>query len=343
VQNGGLPGLYVLAHGAPSRLRSWLPLGRLLDDARPHFTRVVLALDPNIARQAGESLAGRLVDGWWAGGDAHKARDARRFSARLGIPLQQAEPVGSDDATVEVLVSELARGRDAAPAAPIAPATAVPVAAVAAAPAEPAPDAAIEPARDLSPLERLVEELMRDAARASAAEPELEAFDQMVEELGGDGTVARAPSGSENSIVAAMGHEVEPAREDPAPAEAGVAAIEATAAEPGAAPALAPAPEPALATGSAPATESDPTLAIEALAAARGLAPAPALEGAHAPSELMPAPDAPALAGAGPAAQDALDDSVVLECDPEVRERLRFLIWMRKLREKTRDDVAHAR
>src|SRR5262249_16715902 len=31
VQSGGLAGLYVLAHGAPSQLKTWIPLARLLD------------------------------------------------------------------------------------------------------------------------------------------------------------------------------------------------------------------------------------------------------------------------------------------------------------------------
>jgi hypothetical protein len=251
------------------------------------------------------------VDGWWTGTDAHRARDARRFSARLGIPLENVEPVVPEHATVAALVTELAREREMATVPAAAPAIAEPVATPASVPAAAAP--APEPATDLSPLEMLVEELMRDAARTP--EPELASLDTMVEELAGDG--AGAPAGTEalepGAIVAARAPE-------PAPWEA--AAMEAPAAEH-------PRPLEIQPSGRAPGLDDAP-----------GLAPAPALEGALEPSALMPPPDAPALANA---AQDPAQEPVVLEVDPEVRERLRFLVWMRKLRDKTRREVAHVR
>jgi hypothetical protein len=78
-----------------------------------------------------------------------------------------------------------------------------------------------------------------------------------------------------------------------------------------------------------------------------------AADAASEPAHAGPGPDAPepvlaaASSGAGvpgghetPAAT-ACRDPVVLEDDSEVRERLRFLIWMRRLRAKKRGEVAH--
>jgi hypothetical protein len=70
-----------------------------------------------------------------------------------------------------------------------------------------------------------------------------------------------------------------------------------------------------------------------------GLAGAEILEA----SELEPADEPPDPVECGPGPADALDavarsggGTVVLGCDPEVRERLRFLVWMRRVRAERR-------
>jgi hypothetical protein len=157
VQSGGVPGLYVLANGNPSRLRSWEPLGRLLDHAHAHFTRVLLALDPDVTRSAGGALAGRLMDGWWAAPDVTRERAARRFSARLGVALQAIEPAISEHEPLESMVQGFTRAMTAA-----APATAVAAAAVAAAQARAEPQGVPTATRGPEPasLEGLVEEVV---------------------------------------------------------------------------------------------------------------------------------------------------------------------------------------
>ena len=85
-----------------------------------------------------------------------------------------------------------------------------------------------------------------------------------------------------------------------------------------------------------------------------GLAPEPAIEHtptdayAHEPPELAPAPAPEEIAApvsghdAAPAAPADASDPAVLECDPEVSERLRFLVWMRRLRAKKSGEKVHA-
>ncbi|HEY2954300.1 MAG TPA: hypothetical protein VGK89_03495 [Candidatus Eisenbacteria bacterium] len=216
VQNGGVAGLFVLAHGGRSPARSWFPLDGLLEQARLHFVRVVLALDPDAPREVGSALAGRLMTGWWVGPDGPESKPARRLSERLGAALAGIEPALAEPALAEPATSE---------------------------------PAIAEPAT--------VESL--------ADEP------------------ARAPR-----------HDV------------------ATAA----APALASAPAPAPTLSSTPALAPAPTPTLSSTPA---LAPAPA-------------------AAVADAAQSP--DPVVLDCDPQVRERLRFLMWMRRLRARSRGQVA---
>jgi hypothetical protein len=171
VQSGGLPGLYVLAHGVPSGLKTWAPLGPLLDHALAHFTRVLLALDPHLPRAAGGALAGRLMDGWWAGPDA-KERTARRFSARLGIALQSVDPAVSEHEALESMVQVFARGarRDAAPA----PAGAADAA------------SGSQPELDTATLERLMEQMVREVTADPTPAPDLARLDELVEELARD-------------------------------------------------------------------------------------------------------------------------------------------------------------
>ena len=88
VQDVGRLGLYLLAHGLPAPHPHWLQLGRLLDEARPHFGRAVVALEPDAPPSVGEALVGRHLEGWWGtrGKDwRNVGKLADRLSDRLGI------------------------------------------------------------------------------------------------------------------------------------------------------------------------------------------------------------------------------------------------------------------
>jgi hypothetical protein len=85
VQHGGVRGLYLLVHGTTPRGRVWSGLGQLLDDARPHFDRVLLTLDLGAPFAIGQALAGRYYEAWWADPDPERRAGARALSERLGI------------------------------------------------------------------------------------------------------------------------------------------------------------------------------------------------------------------------------------------------------------------
>ena len=84
VQDSGRLGLYLLAHGAPAGSPDWPRIRQVLDEARPHFGRAVLALDPNAPAAIGEALAGVHLEGWWPQGGS-EARRAAGIGGRLGI------------------------------------------------------------------------------------------------------------------------------------------------------------------------------------------------------------------------------------------------------------------
>lgn len=86
VQETGYAGLYLLARGSQGA-ETWPALGRLLDDAAPHFTRVILALDPACPHVAGDALRGRVVEGWWAG-DVAVPQSGLALAERIGIRFQ---------------------------------------------------------------------------------------------------------------------------------------------------------------------------------------------------------------------------------------------------------------
>jgi hypothetical protein len=86
-QKVGDDGLHLLAHGTASRGERWSALGRLLEEARPHFGRVLLAIDAAAPHAAGDALAGRVLEGWWAGSAAELPRLALALSERTGIPF----------------------------------------------------------------------------------------------------------------------------------------------------------------------------------------------------------------------------------------------------------------
>ena len=84
VQASGRLGLYLLAHGRPAGTTAWPRIRQILDDARPHFGRAVLALDPDAPAVIGEALAGVHLEGWWPKGGS-EARRAAGIGGRLGI------------------------------------------------------------------------------------------------------------------------------------------------------------------------------------------------------------------------------------------------------------------
>jgi len=88
VQCVGVPGLYVLVHGAAVPPRGWAGLGRLADDARQHFDRVLLALDIGAPYDVGRALAGRYVEAWWSDGSPERRASAQSLSERIGIRLR---------------------------------------------------------------------------------------------------------------------------------------------------------------------------------------------------------------------------------------------------------------
>jgi hypothetical protein len=102
VQDVGRPSLYLLAHGVPARRTHWLQLGRLLDEARPHFGRAVLALDPDAPAAIGEALAGWHLEGWW-GGRGRRTRRAARLADRLGVHLANLDLDAMPGAKLEAL------------------------------------------------------------------------------------------------------------------------------------------------------------------------------------------------------------------------------------------------
>ena len=95
-------------------------------------------------------------------------------------------------------------------------------------------------------------------------------------------------------------------------------------------------PEVAPILEAAPIPEAVPEAVDSAPVRAEALYP-PSLQDGPPPS-LLPAPGV----ASAPAPSESAGEPVVLESDPEVRERLRFLIWMRRLRDKNRGEVTHA-
>jgi hypothetical protein len=87
VQAAGRAGFFFLAHGAPGPAGRWDGLSGLLEDARKHFDRVLLALDPKVTRAAALPLGGRVLEAWWAEPGPGLSRSAVKLSERLSIPF----------------------------------------------------------------------------------------------------------------------------------------------------------------------------------------------------------------------------------------------------------------
>lgn len=103
VQSAGHPGLYLLAHGAPTTEERWSRLGRLLDEAWPHFGRILLVLDPGATEPVGDALRGRLLRAWWSGSEPALPKTARALSQRVGIWFGRIDLGGHADLTLEGL------------------------------------------------------------------------------------------------------------------------------------------------------------------------------------------------------------------------------------------------
>lgn len=133
VQYGGWPGLYLLAHGEADRAAGdWSGLGRRLDEARPHFGRVLVCVDRGVPRELGEALVGRALEGWWAASRDRRSEAAEALSGRLGIAFSCIDMSHFHEASLERLGVRVAALEQALPVPePRAVPVAVPVPVVA--------------------------------------------------------------------------------------------------------------------------------------------------------------------------------------------------------------------
>lgn len=90
LQETGRLGLYLLAHGTREGGTRWERLAAMLEEARPHVGRAVVALDPDAPPAVGEALAGVHLEGWWPRGGS-EARRAAGIGGRLGIPFSDLD------------------------------------------------------------------------------------------------------------------------------------------------------------------------------------------------------------------------------------------------------------
>ncbi len=87
IQGGAGESLCFLPRGNPMRSEVWPQLGRLLLETRPHFDRVVLALDFAVPREAGLALEGLEAAAWWCP-DGFASILSEALAERIGIPLR---------------------------------------------------------------------------------------------------------------------------------------------------------------------------------------------------------------------------------------------------------------
>lgn len=110
VQYAGRPGLYLLAFGNPARGGDgWIRFGRRLDEARPHFSRIVVAVDSRAPRALGEALMGRPLEGWWGDGADRLPNAGVEMSARLGIAFSCMDLGAIPEPSLEALSSRVRR------------------------------------------------------------------------------------------------------------------------------------------------------------------------------------------------------------------------------------------
>jgi hypothetical protein len=121
VQTTGVPGLFLLARGASARAPAWIQLDRVLEEARPHFGHVVLAIEPSAPAEVGSILAGRVMDGSWGAPRKGWPRGAMRLADRIGIRLFRMDLALLGDVSLEAMksrssmVSEWGRALDETP------------------------------------------------------------------------------------------------------------------------------------------------------------------------------------------------------------------------------------
>ena len=153
VQYGGRPGFYLLAHGNAARGEGWASLGQRLDDAKPHFGRIVLALDATAPRAIGDSLLGRALEGWWAERVDRLPRAAVELTARLGIAFSALDLDAIPEVQLELLSARVEALHSRAPEAAAVRPEPVAMPAI-----RPAPAAPVQPVIldcDLQVLQRL--------------------------------------------------------------------------------------------------------------------------------------------------------------------------------------------
>jgi len=97
-------GLWLMPRGGPLRAEAWPQLGRVLDELRPRFDRVVVALDFATPHEAGPPLAERGAVGWWCHENGALGLPSA-LAERLGIPLRNLGLPPPDEVLHEVTVA----------------------------------------------------------------------------------------------------------------------------------------------------------------------------------------------------------------------------------------------
>jgi len=87
VQRAGVRDLYLLAAGSYPGRGSCAQLARLLDEARRHFSSVVVALDPRVPEEFRALAEHREAEAWWPHRSGRLPRAALSFGERVGLPV----------------------------------------------------------------------------------------------------------------------------------------------------------------------------------------------------------------------------------------------------------------
>jgi hypothetical protein len=173
IQYAGHPGLYLLAHGNADRAVGWSRLGQKLEEAVPHFGRIVLVLDPQAPAELGDALIGSAMEGWWGQLDGALARAAEQATARFGIVFHSLDLERMPEPSLEAMAERVAALRPEGPVPEPAPITA-PVAVHRPEPVQPALEPIVLDC-DLQVLERLRFLAWMRRLQADARDPGLQA------------------------------------------------------------------------------------------------------------------------------------------------------------------------
>jgi hypothetical protein len=122
VQAAGRPGFYLLACGGSGLAGRWAALSGVLEEARRHFDRVILALGVGAPGAAALPLGGRVLEAWWAEPDRQLPRRASDLGDRLGISFTNLNLDWLMQGEREVVETPAARALVAPPAPLEAPA-----------------------------------------------------------------------------------------------------------------------------------------------------------------------------------------------------------------------------